>query len=52
MTEGVYKLPAYNNVDVAAKVMRKNRIHHVVVTHEQEVVGIVSSFDLLKLVEE
>lgn len=51
MTENVYKVPAYNNVDVAARVMRKHKIHHVVVTHEQEVVGIISSFDLLKLVE-
>lgn len=51
MTETVYKLPAYNNVDVAARVMRKHKIHHVVVTHEQEVVGIISSFDLLELVE-
>ncbi len=51
MTEKVYKLPAYNNVDVAARVMRKHKIHHVVVTHEQEVVGIISSFDLLELVE-
>lgn len=51
MTEGVFKLPAYNNVDVAARVMRKHRIHHVVVTHEQEVVGMISSFDLLKLIE-
>jgi len=52
MTEQVYKLPAYNNVDVAARVMRKHKIHHVVVTHEQEVVGIISSFDLLELVED
>ncbi|MDH3739385.1 MAG: CBS domain-containing protein [Alphaproteobacteria bacterium] len=51
MTENVYKVPAYNNVDVAARIMRKHKIHHVVVTHEQEVVGIVSSFDLLELVE-
>ncbi len=51
MTENVYKLPAYNNVDVAARVMRKHKIHHVVVTHEKEVVGIISSFDLLELVE-
>jgi CBS domain-containing protein len=51
MSENVHKLPAYNNVDVAARVMRKHKIHHVVVTHEQEVVGIISSFDLLKLVE-
>lgn len=51
MTENVYKLPAYNNVDIAARVMRKHKIHHVVVTHEQKIVGIISSFDLLKLVE-
>ena len=51
MTENVYKLPAYNNVDVAARVMRKRKIHHIVVTHEQKVVGIISSFDLLKLIE-
>ena len=51
MTEQVYKLPAYNNVDVAARVMRKHKIHHVVVTHEQQIVGIISSFDLLELVE-
>jgi len=51
MTERVYKVPAYNDVSVAARVMRKHRIHHVVVTHEQKVVGIISSFDLLKLVE-
>ncbi len=52
MTETVFKLPAYNNVDVAARVMRKHKIHHVVVTHEQELVGIISSFDLLELVED
>jgi CBS domain-containing protein len=52
MTERVYRVPAYNDVHVAARVMRNHRIHHVVVTHEQEVVGIISSFDLLKLVED
>ena len=31
--------------------MRKNKVHHVVVTHEKRVVGLISSFDLLKLVE-
>lgn len=51
MSENVYKVPAYNNVDIAARIMRKHKIHHVVVTHEQKVVGIISSFDLLKLVE-
>ena len=41
-----------NDASVAARIMRKNKIHHVVVTHEKRVVGIISSFDLLKLVEE
>lgn len=48
----VYQVPAYNPVHVAARIMRNHHIHHVLVTHEREVVGIVSSFDLLKLVED
>jgi CBS domain-containing protein len=52
MTQGVRTVPAYNDASVAARIMRKNKIHHVVVTHEKRVVGIISSFDLLKLVEE
>jgi CBS domain-containing protein len=51
MTERVMTLPAYNDASVAARVMRKHKIHHVVVTHEKQVVGVISSFDLLKLVE-
>ena len=51
MTTRVYAVPAYNDVSAAARVMRKHRIHHVVVTHEKRVVGIISSLDLLKLVE-
>ena len=51
MTEDVTVVPAYNDASVAARIMRKRRIHHVVVTHEKKVVGIISSFDLLKLVE-
>ena len=51
MSEGVRAVPAYNDVSVAARIMRKNRIHHVVVTHEKKIVGMISSFDLLKLVE-
>lgn len=51
MTRQVYAVPAYNDVSAAARVMRKHRIHHVVVTHEKRVVGIISSLDLLKLVE-
>ena len=33
--------------DLAAR-----KIHHAVVTHEKKVVGMISSFDLLKLVED
>ena len=45
MTERVYKVPAYNDVSIAARVMRQHHIHHVLVTHEQTLVGIVSSFE-------
>lgn len=51
MTEDVKTVPAYNDVSIAARIMRKHHIHHVVVTHEKRVVGIISSYDLLKLVE-
>lgn len=52
MTEKVYSVPSYEDVHVAARIMRNHKIHHVVVTHEQKVSGIISSFDLLELVEE
>ncbi len=52
MTERVYTIPRYNGIHQAARLMRNHHIHHVVVTHEKEVVGILSSFDLLKLVED
>ena len=51
MTEKVYTVPKYDDVSTAARVMRNHHIHRVVVTHEQAVVGVLSSFDLLKLVE-
>jgi CBS domain-containing protein len=51
MTEKVYTVPQYDNVNIAARVMRNHKIHRVVVTHEQKVVGMLSAFDLLKLVE-
>jgi CBS domain-containing protein len=52
MTEKVYTVPKYEDVSTAARIMRNHGIHRVVVTHEQKVVGILSSFDLLKLVED
>jgi CBS domain-containing protein len=52
MTGKVYVVPKYEDVSIAARVMRNHKIHHVVVTHEKKVVGVLSAFDLLKLVEE
>lgn len=51
MTEKIYTVPQYDDVSTAARVMRNHKIHRVVVTHEKKVVGILSAFDLLKLVE-
>jgi CBS domain-containing protein len=51
MTEKVYTVPKYEDVSTAARVMRNHRIHRVVVTDEQKLVGVLSAFDLLKLVE-
>ena len=36
----------------AASLMRRTRHHHLVVEREDHVIGIVSSFDLLRLVEQ
>jgi len=52
MTEKVYTVPRYDGVHVAARIMRNHHIHHLVVTHEGKVTGILSSFDLIKLVED
>lgn len=51
MTEKVFTVAQYDDVSIAARVMRNHKIHRVVVTHEGKVVGMLSAFDLLKLVE-
>lgn len=48
----VFTVPRYDGVHIAARVMRNHGIHHVVVTDEKRVVGVLSSFDLLRLVED
>ena len=48
----VFQIPAYNDISIAATIMRKHHIHHLLVTHEKELVGIITSFDLLKLIDE
>ena len=52
MSSNVLTVPKYGDVSLAARVMRNHKIHHVVVTEQNEVVGMVSSFDLLRLVED
>jgi IMP dehydrogenase len=52
MTDKVLTVPKYDDVSIAARVMRNHHIHRVVVTHEKKVVGVLSTFDLLKLVED
>ncbi len=52
MITKIYTVPQYADVSLAARIMRNHHIHHVVVTNEKKVVGILSSFDLLKLVQD
>lgn len=52
MHEKVYTVPRYSATSLPARMMRNHKIHHLVVVHDQKVVGVISSFDLLKLVEE
>lgn len=52
MSKNVLTIPQYSGVHVAARVMRNHHIHHLVVTHEKKIVGVLSSFDMLRLVED
>ena len=52
MSDGVVQIQQYEKVNIAAQLMRKHHIHHLVVTHEKSVVGVISSMDLLELLDE
>ena len=52
MTRDVRTVARYATPHVAARIMRNHHIHHLVVTHEQKIVGVLSSFDLLRLIED
>ena len=52
MSKEVLTIPKYSGVHIAARVMRNHHIHHLIVTHEKKIVGVLSSFDLLNLVED
>lgn len=51
MTKKVFTIPQYDSAQTAARMMRNKKIHHLIVTNEKKLVGILSSFDLLKLIE-
>lgn len=50
MTEDVLSISSYTRVHEAARAMLNHKIHHLVVTHEKKVVGILSSLDIVELV--
>jgi len=52
MTRKVLTVPLYGDVHIAARVMRNHHINHLVVTDEKKIVGVISAFDLLQLVED
>lgn len=52
MSVNVVTVGATDSAGKAARLMRERRIHHLVVVDGSKAVGIVSSYDLLSLVEE
>lgn len=39
----------YKNISDAAKLMKTHHIHHLIVTHEKQMIGIISTYDLLEV---
>jgi CBS domain-containing protein len=52
MSTHAYTVTATDGSHVAARIMRNHHLHHVVVVEHHRVVGMLSTFDLLKLVED
>lgn len=52
MSASVVTVSAADRASDAARLMRKHHVHHLIVTDGTTVVGIVSTFDLLRLIEE
>jgi CBS domain-containing protein len=51
MTEGVVSVRPDASAAEVAETLRKNRLHHVFVIEDGELRGVVSTYDLLQLVE-
>jgi CBS domain-containing protein len=47
-----YTVPPGEGPHIAARIMRNHRLHHVLVVQDHKVVGMLSTFDLLRLVED
>ncbi len=52
MSAPAFTVPVTEGPHVAARLMRNHHLHHVVVVEQHRVVGIVSTYDLLALVED
>lgn len=51
MHKQVITISSYSNINEAAHLMKKYHLHHLIVTHEKKMIGIISSYDLLNLLE-
>lgn len=49
-TPKVYAIPRDATVKNAADLMKKHHLHHLIVTEDDKIVGILSTFDLLEVV--
>ena len=52
MSSPVLTANPYDGPHIAARIMRNHHVHHVVVTRDKQVIGMVSAYDLLELVED
>ena len=50
MTPMIFEVEEDTNVDEAANMMLKGRIHRVFVTRDKKVVGVVTTMDMLKVI--
>lgn len=52
MTLGIVRVPPDDPIRDVARVMRERQVHRVLVMEGEKVLGIISSFDLLQVLEE
>lgn len=51
MSEGVVSVSADASAAAVAHTLRENRVHHVFVVEKEILVGVISAYDLLELIE-